>query len=162
MIYLNHLLEATNGNMRVQGEQITYTAFSHDTRQLAPGEMFVAVRGARGNGHDYLLDAIRRGVTGLLVETRTVNELSEQVQVSLAQSGVTIIEVEDTRLALRHYASAILARWQPTVIAVAGSDGKTSTKEAIATVLSTRYPTFRSWQNYNDRLGIPLSLGRLE
>jgi alanine racemase len=162
MIYLNHLLEATNGIVRVQGEQTTYTAFSHDTRQLAPGEMFVAVRGVRGNGHDYLLDAIRRGATGLLVETRTVNELSEQVQLGLAQSGITIVEVEDTRLALRHYARAILARWQPTVIAVAGSVGKTSTKEAIATVLSTRYPTFRSWQNYNDRLGIPLSLGRLE
>jgi Alr-MurF fusion protein len=162
MIYLNYLLEATNGIVRIQGKQTTYAAFSHDTRQLAPGEMFVAVRGARGNGHDYLLDAIRRGATGLLVETRGLNELAEQVQVSLAQSGITIIEVEDTRLALQHYARAILARWHPTVIAVAGSVGKTSTKEAIATVLSTRYPTFRSWQNYNDRLGIPLSLGRLE
>ncbi len=162
MIYLNHLLDATNGIVRVQGKQTTYTAFSHDTRQLAPGEMFVAVRGMRGNGHDYLLDAIRRGAMGLLVETRGMNELAEQVQVSLAQSGITIIEVEDTRLALQQYARAILARWHPTVIAVAGSVGKTSTKEAIATVLSTRYPTFRSWQNYNDRLGIPLSLGRLE
>lgn len=162
MIYLNYLLEATNGIVRVQGEQTTYSAFSHDTRQLAPGEMFVAVRGVRGNGHDYLLDAIRRGATGLLVETRAMNGLAEQVQASIAQSGVTVVEVEDTRLALQHYASAILARWHPTVIAVAGSVGKTSTKEAIATVLSTRYPTFRSWQNYNDRLGIPLSLGRLE
>src|SRR5215469_7850014 len=113
MIYLNHLLEATKGIVRVQGEQTTYNAFSHDTRQLAPGEMFVAVRGVRGNGHDYLLDAIRRGATGLLVETRTLNELPEQVQVSIAQSGVTTIEVEDTRLALQHYASAILARWHP-------------------------------------------------
>jgi Alr-MurF fusion protein len=162
MIYLNYLLEATYGIVRVQGEQTTYSAFSHDTRQLAPGEMFVAVRGVRGNGHDYLLDAIRRGATGLLVETRAINGLAEQVQASITQSGVTVVEVEDTRLALQHYASAILARWHPTVIAVAGSVGKTSTKEAIATVLSTRYPTFRSWQNYNDRLGIPLSLGRLE
>ena len=162
MIYLNYLLEATNATVRVQGEHTTYTAFSHDTRQLAPGEMFVAVRGVRGNGHDYLLDAVRRGATGLLVETRGINRLSEQVQTSIAQSGVTIVEVEDTRLALQHYAKAILARWHPTVIAVAGSVGKTSTKEAIATVLATRYPTFRSWQNYNDRLGIPLSLGRLE
>ncbi len=162
MIYLNYLLEATNGIVRVQGEQTTYTAFSHDTRQLAPGEMFVAVRGVRGNGHDYLLDAVRRGATGLLVETRGMNRLSEQVQTSIAQSGITVVEVEDTRLALQHYARTILARWHPTVIAVAGSVGKTSTKEAIATVLATRYPTFRSWQNYNDRLGIPLSLGRLE
>src|SRR5262249_41037921 len=93
---------------------------------------------------------------------RGMNGLAEQVQASIAQFGVTIIEVEDTRLALQHYAKAILTRWHPTVIAVAGSVGKTSTKETIATVLATRYPTFRSWQNYNDRLGIPLSLGRLE
>src|SRR5215470_20297456 len=98
MIYLNHLLEATNGIVRVQGEQTTCSAFSHDTRQLAPGEMFVAVRGVRGNGHDYLLDAIRRGATGLLVETRAINGLTTEVQTSLAQSSATVVEVEDTRL----------------------------------------------------------------
>ena len=82
----------------------------------------------------------------MLVETRGINGLAEQMQASIIQSGVTIVEVEDTRLALQHYARAILARWRPTVIAVAGSVGKTSTKEAIATVIAIPYPTFRSWQ----------------
>ncbi len=162
MIYLDHLIKATQGTLRHSGKSIYFDAFSHDTRQLVPGEMFVAVRGGRGNGHDYLLDAIRKGASGLLVEARTFNNLSTHVQHSITQSEACLLVVEDTRLALQQYASAILRLWHPMVIAVAGSVGKTSTKEAIATVLGSQFTTFRSWQNYNDLLGIPLSLGRLE
>ena len=162
MIYLDYLLEATDGELRCAGKYTRFDAFCHDSRQLVPGEMFVAVRGERGNGHDYLLDALRRGATGLLVEARTFNALPEQTQFTIAQSAAALVIVQDTRLALQQYAAAILARWHPTVIAVSGSVGKTSTKEAIATVLSGNFATFRSWQNYNDLLGIPLSLGRLE
>ena len=72
-----------------------------------------------------------------------------------------VLDVPDTRQALRQYASHILRRWKPRVIAVAGSAGKTTAKEAIAEVARLRSPTFRSWRNYNDLLGIPLSLGRL-
>ncbi|HMH09517.1 MAG TPA: Mur ligase family protein, partial [Candidatus Nitrosopolaris rasttigaisensis] len=162
MIYLDYLLEATNGVLRYQGKQSEFATFSHDTRQLVPGEMFVAVQGPRYNGHDYLLDAVYRGATGLLVEARVLNVLSEQIQATLAKTDITVVVVENARLALQQYTSAILRRWHPTVIAVAGGVGKTSTKEAIATVLASRFKTFRSWQNYNDLLGIPLSLGRLE
>ncbi len=162
MILLDYLLEATNGVLRYPGMHHEFATFSHDTRQLVPGEMFVAVQGRRYNGLDYLLDAIRVGATGLLVEARMLNALSEQVQAKLAQANIAVVVVENTRLALQQYANAILKRWHPTVIAVAGGVGKTSTKEAIATVLANRFKTFRSWQNYNDLLGIPLSLGRLE
>jgi alanine racemase len=162
MIYLNDLLEITQAELRSSGIYKQFKAFSHDTRLLEPEEMFVAVRGARGDGHDYLLDAIHKGATGLLVEAGMLNKLSEKTQAELADSEAAIVVVENTRLALQQYAQGILGRWQPTVIAVTGSVGKTSTKEAIATVLSSKYATFRSWQNYNDLLGIPLSLGRLE
>jgi alanine racemase len=162
MIYLDYLLEATKGVLRYQGKQNQFATFSHDTRQVVPGEMFVAVQGIHNNGHDYLLDAVRLGATGLLVEADALNALSEQMHATLSQADVTVVVVENTRIALPQYASAILKRWHPTVIAVAGGVGKTSTKEAIATVLASRFKTFRSWQNYNDLLGIPLSLGRLE
>ncbi|MBO0793255.1 MAG: alanine racemase, partial [Ktedonobacteraceae bacterium] len=162
MIHLHHLLEATHGALSQAGQQTQFQAFSHDTRQIAPEELFVAIRGARGDGHDYLLDAVRLGATGLLVEARRYNALSEKTHTLLAESAVAIILVEDTRRALQQYARYILARWHPMVIAVTGSVGKTSTKEAIADVLAARFATFRSWQNYNDLLGIPLSLGRLE
>src|SRR6266446_3792376 len=162
MIYLDHLLNATHGVLLHPGKQSHFDAFSHDSRQLIPGELFVAVRGERGNGHDYLLDAVQRGATGLLVEGRYITSMPEQLQATLAESRVATIVVEDTRIALQEYAHYILGRWHPTVIAVTGSTGKTSTKEAIAAVLSSNFATFASWQNYNDLLGLPLSLGRLE
>ena len=162
MIYLDHLLKATRGVLRYAGKQSHFDAFSHDTRQLIPGELFVAVRGERGNGHDYLLDAVQRGTSGLLVERQYINSLSEEVQATLAQARVVTIVVEDTRIALQQYARFILDFWHPTVIAVTGSTGKTSTKEAIAAILTSNFATFKSWQNYNDLLGLPLSLGRLE
>ena len=162
MIYLDHLLAATKGVLRYPGKQSHFDAFSHDTRQLIPGEMFVAVRGEYGDGHDYLLDAVRRGATGLLVEARVVTSLAEDIQTTLEHAGVATVVVKDTRIALQQYARAILERWHPIVIAVTGSTGKTSTKEAVASVLASSFSTFRSWQNYNDLLGLPLSLGRLE
>jgi Alr-MurF fusion protein len=162
MIYLDHLLDATNGVLLHTGKQNHFNAFSHDTRQLIPGELFVAVRGERGDGHNYLLDAVRCGATGLLVEAQYITALSEEIQEIIAEAKVATIIVDDTRMALRQYARYILDRWHPTVIAVTGSTGKTSTKEAIATVLSSNFATFKSWQNYNDLLGLPLSLGRLE
>ena len=67
MIYLDYLLEATNGILAHPGKQNHFDAFSHDTRQLIPGEIFVAVRGEHGDGHDYLLDAVQRGAAGLLL-----------------------------------------------------------------------------------------------
>src|SRR6266581_1481354 len=162
MIYLDHLCKATNGVLHTTGKQSQFDSFSHDTRQLMPGELFVAVRGERGDGHDYLLDAVRRGASGLLVEEQYINALSEEVQATLMEACVVTLVVEDTRLALQQYAQYILDLWHPTVIAVTGSTGKTSTKEAIAAVLSSNFATFKSWQNYNDLLGLPLSLGRLE
>src|SRR6266851_4165168 len=162
MIYLDHLLNATHGVLLHVGKQSHFDAFSHDTRQLIPGELFVAVRGERSDGHDYLLDAVQRGASGLLVEAEYLNALAGEAQKILAGARVATIVVEDTRIALQQYARFILDRWHPTVIAVTGSTGKTSTKEAIAAVLSSNFATFKSWQNYNDLLGLPLSLGRLE
>src|SRR2546428_9729178 len=162
MIHLDHILEATSGVLLYTGKQNHFDAFCHDTRQLIPGEMFVAVRGEQGDGHDYLLDAIQRGAAGLLVETHIMGSLPQETRTSLERAGVATIAVADTRIALQNYASFILDLWHPTVIAVTGSTGKTSTKEAIAAVLSSNFATFKSWQNYNDLLGLPLSLGRLE
>ena len=162
MIHLDHLIAATSGLLAYTGKLTRFDAFNQDTRQLIPGEMFVAVRGEHGDGHDFVLEAGRRGAAGALVDTRYMQRASGDVQQELEGCGMAIVVVEDTRQALQQYAHAILQRWHPVVIAVTGSTGKTSTKEAIAAVLGSSYATFKSWQNYNDLLGLPLSLGRLE
>ncbi len=162
MIFLDHLLSATSGSLLYMGKHTRFDTFNQDSRQLLPGELFVAVRGERSDGHDYLLQAVQRGAAGLLIEARALNALADAQRSELEQAGITTVVVEDTRIALQQYAHDILQRWHPTVIAVTGSVGKTSTKEAIAEVLSGHFATFKSWQNYNDALGLPLSLGRLE
>jgi UDP-N-acetylmuramyl pentapeptide synthase len=95
MIDLNDLLEITQGELRSSGIYKQFTAFSHDTRQLEPEEMFVAVRGGRGDGHDYVLDAIHKGATGLLVEAGTLNVLSEKAQAELATSETSENHLDD-------------------------------------------------------------------
>ncbi|HZS76433.1 MAG TPA: alanine racemase [Ktedonobacteraceae bacterium] len=162
MIFLEHLLKATHGKQPYPGKHQHFDAFNHDSRQLIPGELFVAVRGERGDGHDFVFDAAQRGATGLLVEARYFDTLTDKQRKRLKETGIATVIVEDTREALQEYASYILQLWRPAVIAVTGSVGKTSTKEAIVAVLSGTYATFKSWQNYNDLLGMPLSLGRLE
>lgn len=165
MIPLDDLIAATGADVLSPGARQQLSGFSHDSRQTEDGACFVAVRGIHGDGHDYALDAIERGASAVLLERGKV-ELVETAAPGLLEHarriGVAVLAVGDTREALRRYAAHILARWRPTVIAVTGATGKTTTKEAIADVLATRAPTFRSWRNYNDLLGVPLSLGRLE
>ena len=119
MIYLDHLCKATNAVLLTACKQNHFDAFSHDSRQLIPGELFVAVRGERGDGHDYLQDAVRRGASGLMLEQHYLDALLEEVQATLLEAHIAIIVVEDTRLALQQYAHYILDLWHPTVIAVA-------------------------------------------
>lgn len=165
MIHLDDLRTATHAHLLAQGARDTFDGFAHDSRAIQPGECFVAVRGIRGDGHAHLEEAIERGAGALLVERaklETARAARASVLTHAQRAGAAVLAVEETRAALRAYAGHILAAWQPLVIAVTGSTGKTTTKEAIADILATRAPTFRSWRNYNDALGLPLALGRLD
>ncbi|HEV8189933.1 MAG TPA: Mur ligase family protein, partial [Ktedonobacterales bacterium] len=165
MIALDNLLAATKVDVLTTGARTSYEGFAHDSRAVTPGDCFVAVRGIHGDGHDYVLDAIERGAGAVILERTRLDGLeaaSPGILEHIRRAGVSTLAVPDTREALRHYAAYILRTWHPVVIAVTGSTGKTTTKEAIADVLGTMAPTFRSWRNYNDALGLPLSLGQLE
>jgi Alr-MurF fusion protein len=165
MIYLDDLLVATDGQLLVPGARVSFPGFALDSRQVAPGECFVAARGPHADGHDYLEDAVAHGAGGVLIEQRrlpAIEATAPGLRARLEDAGAVVVAVADTRLALRRYAAHVLRAWGPTVIAVTGSTGKTTTKEAIADVLDRAQPTFRSWRNYNDLLGLPVSLGGLE
>ncbi len=151
MIELEHLLRATGGRLIRGPVAREFPGFCHDSRLISPGELFVAVRTPWGDGHDYLQAAIQAGAGGILCERLDV----------LPDAPVTVIQVEDVRRALVDWGSYILRQYRPQVVAVTGSLGKTSTKEAIASLLSRRFRTFRSAGNRNDLLGLPLTLGEL-
>ncbi len=151
MIELDELLQATGGQLVEAGSARSFTGFCQDTRLLHPGELFVAIPTPFGDGHDYIEAAVRGGAAGLLCQRLDGG----------APPGVTTLLVPDVRRALLDWAAHILRRRAPQVVAVSGSVGKTSTKEAIAAVLGSRFPTFRSAGNHNDLLGLPLTLGHL-
>ncbi|MFI5275015.1 MAG: Mur ligase family protein, partial [Ktedonobacterales bacterium] len=165
MILLDTLQTATGATMLVRDARDRFEGFAHDSRAVLPGDCFVAVRGMHGDGHAFLRDALERGAACLLVE-RDRLEQAEAAGAGVVErarrAGAAVLAVANSRAALRDYAAAVLEQWRPVVVAVTGSTGKTTTKEAIAEVLATQAPTFRSWRNYNDLLGLPLALGRLE
>ncbi|MBI5397642.1 MAG: UDP-N-acetylmuramoyl-tripeptide--D-alanyl-D-alanine ligase [Verrucomicrobia bacterium] len=130
-----------------------YTGVSSDTRQLRPGEIFVALRGERFDGHDYLEEAAQRGAVAAIVSDR------RRLPASLA---LPLIEVDDTLQALQRLAATYRQRMPVRTLAVTGSNGKTSTKDMIATLLAERFTTIKTEGNLNNHIGVPLSLLRIQ
>lgn len=153
MIYLEDLLHATGGTLPNGSLATQFSGFAFDSRQLEPGQLFMAVRTATGDGHDYIAEAVQRGAAGILCER--YNALP-------AKNGLTAIVVDDSQLAVTNYAAYILKKYQPKIVGVTGSNGKTTTKEAIATILQTKYNVFKNYGSYNGRYGLPIALGMLE
>jgi len=130
-----------------RGSMLT-TGITTDTRKIAKGNVFVALRGERFDGHDYLADAVRDGATALVVsKVPKLNAL-----------GVPVFEVRDTLVALGALGRYWRRAWGKPVIGVAGSNGKTSTKDLIRAALSESYAIHATTGNLNNRIGVPLSL----
>jgi len=152
MILLDDLLRAMGGRTHGPTFGREFADFCYDTRLLHPGEIFLAVKTETGDGHDYVLDACRKGAAGVVAER----------EFDLSPFGATLIVVENTQQALTDWARYILRRYRTEVIGITGSSGKTTTKEAIAHVLAARFAVFKNYANYNGRYGLPIALGRLE
>lgn len=127
-----------------------------DSRSVRPGELFVALPGQRTDGHRFLVDAVMAGAAAVLVAT-------EPDATTLAALGdVTIVAVTDPLAALQSVAAGWRSRFEPLVVGVTGSIAKTSTKEAIASVLAAHGRTLRTEGNQNNEIGLPLTLLRIE
>jgi UDP-N-acetylmuramoyl-tripeptide--D-alanyl-D-alanine ligase len=141
---------AIGAHVRTALPNVEIEAFGVDSRTLAPGTLFFALRGESGrDGHDFAAAASKRGAAALVVE-RPVEAPAPQLL------------VPDTLDALQQLASAARGAWgEPpghTIIGVTGSAGKTTTKDAIAATLSAAFPTGKTSGNFNNHLGVPLSL----
>ena len=133
------------------------TGYSIDSRTISPGELFFAVRGERFDGHDFVEAALTRGAGAAVVSREKLAALPESVQ----QGNVLIIE-GDPLGALQRLAATVRRHWGRRVVAITGSAGKTTTKEAVATVLASRFRVLKSEGNLNNGFGLPLQLLRLE
>ena len=128
------------------------SGISIDTRTLQPGDLFFAIQGDHSNGHDYVAAAFEKGAAAAVVD--------EAHAAALFTSGPLYI-VHDTLAALQSLALAARARTDAAIVAVTGSVGKTSTKDALALVLSAQGPTHASVASYNNHWGVPLTLARM-
>jgi len=135
---------------------LTATGYSIDSRTVAPGELFFAVRGDRLDGHDYVAAAIERGAVAAVVSRAKVATLPD------AALAAPLLIAEDTLLALHALAIHVRRQWGKHVIGVTGSAGKTTTKEAIAAALGAKFNVLKSRGNLNNAFGLPLQLLRLE
>ena len=123
-----------------------------DSRVLAPGEVFFAITAAR-DGHEFVPAAIARGAAGVVV--------ARPVSVPAGAGDPVVVEVADTLRALQDLARAVRHASGARVVAITGSAGKTTTKDAIAAVLGARYRVVKNRGNLNNHLGLPISLVEL-
>jgi UDP-N-acetylmuramoyl-tripeptide--D-alanyl-D-alanine ligase len=128
-------------------------AYSIDSRTLQAGDLFLAVKGERMDGHDFVRQALEKGAVAALVRRDQRARFADRDE---------ILAVDDTLLALQTLAAAVRRLWAKPLIGVTGSAGKTTTKEAIAHVLSTRFRVLKSEGNFNNHFGLPLMLLKLE
>ena len=144
---LGFLARACDG--RLAGADCDFGAVSIDSRTLSRGDLFVAVKGERFDGHDFAAAARDRGATGLMV--------SRELDVDLPQ-----VVVDDTLRALAAGAAAWRRQFGLPLAGVGGSNGKTTTKELLAAILGQAGPTLATRGNLNNHIGVPLTLFRLD
>src|SRR5207253_2255767 len=154
--------------------QAVALGYSIDSRTVSPGELFFAVKGEKMDGHDFVRQALEKGAVAAVVSQERLSEFhsngSTEIGVVKGRIGASapsslklpLIVVGDTLVALQMLAKAVRRLWARPLIAVTGSAGKTTTKEAIAHVLSTRFRVHKSEGNFNNHFGLPLMLLKLQ
>jgi UDP-N-acetylmuramoyl-tripeptide--D-alanyl-D-alanine ligase len=142
---IQFMAEACGGECRGLNPETLVSRVSTDSRSVQPGDLFVAIHGEKFDGHAFVADCIQRGAIGAVVER--------------SQAGAQpCIAVANTRAALGQMAGAYRRGFDLTAVAVSGSNGKTSTKELLASVLRRGFPTLASSGSFNNDIGVPLTL----
>jgi UDP-N-acetylmuramoyl-tripeptide--D-alanyl-D-alanine ligase len=127
--------------------------YSIDSRTIGRGELFFAVKGERFDGHDFVEPVLKNGAAAAVVRKDQVTRYGAEKR---------LLAVDDTLVALQTLATAVRKLWGKPLVGVTGSAGKTTTKEAIAHVLASRFRVLKSEGNFNNHFGLPLMLLKLE
>ena len=152
---LADIVNSTGGTL-LRGEARHYVqGMSADSRTLRPGELFIALRGERVDGHTFVAAAVQRGATALLIADPTLLPSPLQTPAGVEPA---VIRVADTERALQDLALAHRRRFTGVMVAITGSHGKTTVKELTAAVLQTHLSTFKAPGNLNNHVGVPCTL----
>lgn len=157
------IVQWTRGKYLRGSMLLNVNGVSTDSRSLRSGELFVPLRGHRFDGHDFISEALQRGATAILVEKGRVNDVVPSLdESSMGEADQVIIVVDDTLLALQAIAGGYRDQFDRPVIAITGSTGKTTTKDMTASILREMGPVLKSPENYNNEIGLPLTLLQTE
>jgi len=149
------IVAATGGRLEQGSAEQDIGGISIDSRTIGSGELFVAIRGDRFDGHDFVEAAMSRGALGAVVESGQAAAVRATAQGS---RDLVIVSVGDTTRGLQDIARDVRRRAGTKVVAITGSAGKTTTKEVAAEFLAARFRVFRNRGNLNNHIGLPLSL----
>ncbi|MBN1405126.1 MAG: UDP-N-acetylmuramoyl-tripeptide--D-alanyl-D-alanine ligase [Candidatus Omnitrophica bacterium] len=146
MFIVKEILQATKGKLINEGvpDSLIIKGVSTDTRKVRKGELFIALKGERFDGHDFIRKAIKKGVRAVIV--------------SRPVSAPCVILVDDTQKALGDIASAYRDKLKTCIVGITGSNGKTTTKDMIAHILSKQYAVAKTQETENNHIGVPLTL----
>ncbi|KQC09438.1 MAG: hypothetical protein APR62_02395 [Smithella sp. SDB] len=151
---LDDVLKATTGNLIAGASEKTFYGISTDSRLVKKGNLFVALKGEKFDGHDFVKQAMQQGATGVIVSDSKVSK-------DLTDKSVAVIEVADTLIALGDLAHEWRKRFPVTVIGLTGSSGKTTTKEMVAAIIGRKKNILKTEGNLNNLIGLPQTIFRL-
>ena len=157
---VNEILKATGGELVCGNQDRTrgFAKVSIDSRNISAGDLFVAIVGEVHDGHRFAKDVVEKGVSGLVVAKEKIGELPTS---EWQTRQIACIAVTDTQRALGDLAAFHRSRTDVAVVAITGSNGKTSTRQMTAEVVAQKFNTLSTIGNYNNQIGVPLTLLRL-
>jgi len=151
---LAEVVKATGGRLITQNNtKLTFTEISLDSRQVAKNSLFIALKGERYDGHDFIKQAVTNGATALIVK--------EGFQLP-TENNRAVIAVSDTKEALLKIGHLLKTKLNCVTVGITGSNGKTTVKELTANILKQKYKTYSSPLNFNNEIGLPLTLAKAQ
>ncbi len=151
---VNDVARMTGGKLSSKKPEDPVRGFSIDSRTIRPGELFIAVKGSNFDGHDFVLNAAEKGASGLIVGRPADPACSEMVD--------HVIVVEDTLEAMAMIAAGIRKGADIPVVCITGTNGKTTVKNILSSILSPRYNVLSNRKSYNNIIGLSLTLFDLD
>jgi len=158
MFSLSDIMQGNDGKIYLRSAispdpNTSFRSAQHDSRQIGPGDLFVAIKGERVDGHTFIPTVAQAGALGVLCSEPATDVPPDFLQFVVPNVGEALVATARTRVKRQE---------GTTIIAITGSNGKTTTKEAVAAVLEQHAPTLKTYSSYNNDLGLPLTVLRLE
>lgn len=149
------IIRAVNGELVKEGKEVKYESLSTDTRTIGNSSIFIALKGSNFNGNNYAAEASIKGARVCIVDEDVLN-------ISDFHEDTYIVKVKDGKSALLDLAKYYRSRLSIKVVGITGSTGKTSTKDLVAAVLSSRFNVFKTKGNFNNEIGLPLMIFNID